>query len=649
MARIAMFFVISTILTPLTLVSLAKGDTEDSPASTERDQGIDYGTYVEYQQARYPDATQILGMDTWYKWTAGNQYFWRGLTIHTEGGVDLFRLLLSVPRQERFHRLGVINDPACESPTKPDSHGLSLDQWKEAEKKALHAKYQKANPDKTLSLEEAVQMEEAVYGRPSGIIGLRLFKNPRFQPDEWDVTEYLKSPDQVEPPYLVGMSCAVCHVSFEPTNPPADIANPAWENLSPVVGNQFLEEGRLFTAGLTSENFVWHIANTQQPGTSDTSRISSDFINNPNAINSIYQLAARLELKAPEKISDKQREFLLQMPEEIWKEDFDPKQQTLKTAHVLKDGADSMGVAIASLRVYVNIGMFVLSPEEMENFKSGKPFSTMFQDSLATGAKGQARGVAQAPFRIADARSSPAVPGAPRNFWLLTEERMPAMEQFLIAASAMTPRLDAHSLQDDPLESFGTNVDSVKAYLQQDQDAVLAGMAVFNETCGRCHSSKPAPMASEDGYTWEQFEEFRKDNYFSDDKRYSISEVQTNMARALATNAKGPDRHAPSGHIWEDFSSQAYKDQPPAEALVRLFNPLNPLDPIQFQPSGGGMGYYRTPSLVGMWATAPYFHNNGLGDYVQDPSVDGRLRSFEDAIDKLLWPEKRLGSERSRS
>ncbi len=49
------------------------------------------------------------------------------------------------------------------------------------------------------------------------------------------------------------------------------------------------------------------------------------------------------------------------------------------------------------------------------------------------------------------------------------------------------------------------------------------------------------------------------------------------------------------------------------------------------------------PSLIGIWATAPFFHNNALGAYTADPSVAGRMRAFDDATQKLLWPEKRLG------
>src|SRR5207245_11270723 len=56
-------------------------------------------------------------------------------------------------------------------------------------------------------------------------------------------------------------------------------------------------------------------------------------------------------------------------------------------------------------------------------------------------------------------------------------------------------------------------------------------------------------------------------------------------------------------------------------------------------------GYYRTPSLVSVWSSAPLFHNNMLGKFTGDPSVAGRMDAFNDAVEKLLWPEKRLNKD----
>ncbi len=49
------------------------------------------------------------------------------------------------------------------------------------------------------------------------------------------------------------------------------------------------------------------------------------------------------------------------------------------------------------------------------------------------------------------------------------------------------------------------------------------------------------------------------------------------------------------------------------------------------------------PDEYGLWTFAPFLHNNFLGDYTGDPSVEGRLRAFDDAVEKLLWPERRDG------
>ncbi len=66
--------------------------------------------------------------------------------------------------------------------------------------------------------------------------------------------------------------------------------------------------------------------------------------------------------------------------------------------------------------------------------------------------------------------------------------------------------------------------------------------------------------------------------------------------------------------------------------------------PDKFAAPGGGPGYYRVPSLIAVWATAPFLHNNALGMYTGDPSVSGRIKAFNDAAEKLLWQEKRLGA-----
>ena len=128
--------------------------------------------------------------------------------------------------------------------------------------------------------------------------------------------------------------------------------------------------------------------------------------------------------------------------------------------------------------------------------------------------------------------------------------------------------------------------------------------------------------------------DFLENNFLSTEERIPIDVVQTNAARALATNAT-------RGHVWDNFSSETYKTLPAAGANRRRDLPDGSTH--KFSPPGGGPGYYRVPSLIGIWATAPFLHNNALGTYTGDPSVAGRMQAFDDAVQKLLWPDKRLG------
>ena len=47
------------------------------------------------------------------------------------------------------------------------------------------------------------------------------------------------------------------------------------------------------------------------------------------------------------------------------------------------------------------------------------------------------------------------------------------------------------------------------------------------------------------------------------------------------------------------------------------------------------------PSLISLWSTAPFLLNNSVGKFNSSPSVQARMDSFNDSIEKMLWPEKR--------
>lgn len=123
--------------------------------------------------------------------------------------------------------------------------------------------------------------------------------------------------------------------------------------------------------------------------------------------------------------------------------------------------------------------------------------------------------------------------------------------------------------------------------------------------------------------------DFWANNFLSSEVRLPVTVIKTQASRALASNGL-------KGHIWEDFCSDGYKNLP-AVGNITWWNPFTQKEE-PFTAPGGGRGYYRPPSLIGLWATAPFLHNNSVGLFNNDPSVKGRLAAFEEGIRRLLAP-----------
>ena len=411
----------------------------------------DYG----YAKGYLTDA-QREGRDTWYFWTGGNEKFWIKMAELTEGNVNLLAYVDSRLHGRRFATLGAITQPGCRAATKPDQYGLWMDDCD-----------QPAVP--------------GVPGGPSGVVGLRRFPNPGFDPANWNAEEYFKHPGKMQPPYLIGMACGFCHVGFNPLNPPENPELPRWVNLAGAIGNQYWEEGRLFNLRMPPTDFRWHVGNRQPPGTSDTSRFATDHINNPNAINAVFNLAHRpTETEKMKDGSDR------------------------AVHHILKDGADSIGVAGASLRVYVNIGM------------CGDYWLTLHDPVM--GRK------PQSPFLIDTARKN-------CEDWRQTEARMENAESFLKTIRPMR-------LKEAP---------GGAGFLTADEEALRRGKMAFADKCARCHSSKQPPLeistdrAKVEAWFRESVAsaDFLENNFLSDDRRYPVYQIGTNIARAAAHQRDG--------------------------------------------------------------------------------------------------------------
>lgn len=567
-------------------------------------QGMDNGITLS------PDA--IAGRNSWNLWAAGSQGFIEWLATQGYGMSDTLRMLDSRKRSNRFEDLGLINEPGFKQAEKPDRWGVWLDVPEDGSSQG--------RIDRMVA-EEGIN--ERVYGRSTGVLGLRLFPNPKFNKEaqaKWDPErfydlddDYSMNPDLVRP-YMVGMTCGVCHIAPHPLHPPENPNEPEWENLVSGLGNQYIKEGRVFATNLRPpkagepSSFLWEMINSQPPGTSDTSRMATDHINNPNAINAIFHLSERLRVARDDPNAN---ETMSEATQRLTPDDPNPR----FVPHVLKDGADSVGVPGATIRVYVNIGLF------------SEYWLTCHKPLLGIRH--------QQPFEIEKAQKNSV-------YWQATEDRLKNIATFLSSLRPM-PLAEAKWRDRDGKERSGAE------WITNDQNVMRQGKLVFAENCAQCHSSRRPPNGidpeSDAAIDWFREDvlkdDFLANNFLSEDRRHSIGRLQTNAGRALATNAK-------RGRIWDNFSSETYKTQPVATETIQVYNPITRKDndytfDLKKKKINHSLGYYRTPSLIAIWTSAPFLHNNALGIYTGDPSVEGRMTAFEDAAEKLLWPEKRDG------
>ncbi|MEA3211382.1 MAG: hypothetical protein QOE70_4439 [Chthoniobacter sp.] len=571
--------IVKPIITTDTLEDKADGRPPEAFADLATDvfPGMDGGVKL--------TEDEVKGRNTWNLWCGGDEQFWDKMAREGFGLFDLLKTIDSRDREVRLNKYGLINQPGFKKAAKPDKYGLWIDEGT-----------------------EPAGIDPAVFGRPTGLMGFRLFDNPDFKGaavEEWkkhldpatgEAKKFYEDPDfavgkDLIRPYRVGVSCGSCHIAYHPCSPPENPNEPKYENLASAIGNQYIKEGATFAPNVREGGFFCEMLKTQPRGTSDTSRIATDNINNPNAINPIFLLGVREKLQVEEELAGGSL-ALAQFT----------KPKTL-VAHILKDGADSIGIPGATIRVYVNIGMHHQQWLQRHNALIGL--------------------IPQEPFDIATARKN-------STFWLATEQKVPNVAAFF-------RRLEPYHLEDamEKGEAVG------KKYITEDAEVMKRGKTVFAENCATCHSSK-RPPAGKDEVEWftEQIltTDFRKDNFFSDEKRYPITRIKTNAGRACGTNAM-------AGHIWDNFSSQTYKELK-SVGTIQVWNPYTEKDE-DFKVPGGGPGYYRTPSLISIWSSAPFLHNNMLGEEPAEPnpSVAGRMKAFDDAVQKLLWPEKRKGKE----
>jgi hypothetical protein len=647
-----------------------------------------YGTSGYFAADTGLNPSERAGREIWYKATAGNDRFHTYVFQQRIGVlIDWFRILNSRERGDRFAAWGLINDPDCCQPGSDGCPARSYQEtygfdWCPGDEALLGFVGREGYRDPACDFAEGPaaagdphgdgsQRQSACdlkFGTSSGALGLRKFPNPRFdavrwrqlnggQSDSWKgyngpLSEDPKNSDSrisrlrdgsIEPPFLLGMACGACHIAFDPLAPPDDPANPKWENIRGVIGNQYARLSEVMASGMPVNSLEWQVFAHARPGSTDTSAVPTDQVNNPGTQNTLINIGQR-PLFANEKV-DRWRKVSSCPPgadeRACWCEPgrdgkcWQKNEQLQSVHHILKGGGDSVGIDLAVQRVYINIGSCSEScwVNHLTDLRELDP---------------QQRGYGQTAMDIGQCRRD-----CP-NFRAI-EDRVNNVVDFLLS-----PRLDATDLR-QARELQARRSDPGASYSQIDliddlerefgSGAVGRGSRLFAQNCARCHSSQPGPVESRDFYA-DADGDGRRDDFLSDDAAVPVSEVGTFRCRALHSNHM-------QGHVWEEFSSTSYKERA-ADANIP-------------ETADGGRGYYRNISLLNLWAHAPFMHNNALGPEIcgepanrrndfyrethvddsgrlrddppgcwrYDPSVEGRYRLYKASMERLLNPQQR--------
>ncbi|QID19914.1 cytochrome c [Nitrogeniibacter mangrovi] len=642
------------------------------------------------------DASQCAGRLIWFKATAGNDRF-NTYVFQQRMGVliDWFRVLRSDQRDDRFRAWGVINDPGCCTPGDPNCPAKSLDEtygfdWCPGDAELLKYVGKPGYRDPACDFKDAAlkagdphgpedQRQSAcdlAFGTSAGALGFRKFPNPRFDRDQWIALngragswagyakpipaaggsgEPAKSrlmDGSVEPPFLIGTACGSCHIAFDPLNPPKDPAHPAWENIKGLQGNQYSRISEIMVSGMATNTLEWQMFAHARPGTTDTSAIPNDQVNNPGTINALINIPQRPVFAGEQVLRWHKTRACEGQPEAVcWCEPgregkcWEKSLQTETVHHILKGGEDSIGALGAIQRVYFNIGSCSEAcwMNHLSDLRQLDP---------------QQRGFGQTPFDIGQCRRD-----CP-NFRAI-EDRLDNVLDFFMSAEARAT--DLREAREHELRKISPTAEYSDQDLIADLNAefgdgaVARGEQIFKQTCARCHSSSPEAAAGNfdaiDFHKTDPKSGLRAD-WMGNDQATLVSEVGTFRCRALHSNHM-------SGHIWAQFGSETLRARPP--------------DPNVKEPSDGGRGYYRNISLLNLWAHAPFMHNNAIGPelcgqpankanafyamrpryvdardlsllppekqpacWAYDPSVTGRYDLFKASVDALLHPDQRM-------
>ena len=620
-------------------------------------------------------ASERAGREIWFFATAFNDRFYTYTYPQRLGGaIDWYRILAAKNKRDLFQGWGAIPDPDCCIPGDPDCPAKSLEetfgfQWCKGDDQLLKFVGKGGYLDPACDFSDAPfdatsphgvrdQRQDSCdlqFGTSTGALGLRKFPNPRFDPARWKslngslatwdgyraaLSRDQASPDartsrlfdgSIEPPFRIGMACGACHIGYNPLNPPADSNNPKWENIDGLIGNQYSRISELMGSGLSRHQLEWQFIAQARPGTVDTSALPMDTVANPGTVNAIINLAKRpvaehrvLKWRKASSCPGGETTCWCE-PQRVGK-CWQLGERVEAVHNILKGGEDSIGAADAIQRVYFNIASCAEQCwiNHVPDLRAVDPAQ---------------RNYGQTPFEIGQCRRDCA------SFRAI-EDRLENLVAFLMTARPAdlwkARGLSSPVALDVALDSeFG-------------EGSVALGQQVFARRCANCHSSQTPPYDNVDFRAVDPNDPTLRIDWLSNGRPILATRVGTNAARALHSN------HMAS-RVWDQYAARDLHERAPDPALKEVMK-------------GGGRGYYRPASLLGLWASAPFMHNDAIGPetcgkpsaaaadlyvspYVDrdgkplanpppcwpfDPSVEGRWKLYLASMEELLYPDKRV-------
>ena len=615
------------------------------------------------------------GREIWFFATAYNDRFYTYTYPQRLGGaIDWYRILAAKNRRELFRTWGAVPDPDCCIPGDANCPAKSLDEtfglaWCPGDQELLKFVGKEGYRDPACDFQDAsfdtgtphgpVDQRQTPcdlrFGTSTGVLGLRKFPNPRFDPAKWnklngssatwdgfraELAANALSPDEpatrlfdasVEPPFRIGMACGACHIGYDPLRPPTDPSNPQWENINGLVGNQFSRMSQILGSGLSRHQLEWQLIAQSRPGTIDTSALPMDTVSNPGTVNAIINFARR-PLAEHRVLKWRKASSCPAGEATCWCEPANPgkcwlhSEQIERVPNILKGGEDSVGYAEAVQRVYFNIGSCAEQCwiNHIPDLRAVDPAQ---------------RNYGQTPFEIGQCRRDCA------SFRAI-EDRLDAIVAFLLTARPSdlwkARRLPSPEALDASLDAeFG-------------EGAVALGRQVFAQTCAKCHSSQDPPYDKVDFRATDAKDPTLRLDWLSNGRPLLASRIGTHPARALHSN------HMAS-RIWDQYAARDLHDRAIDPKLPEVLK-------------GGGRGYYRPVSLLSLWAFAPFMHNDAIGPevcstpadpaldfYVSpyvgadgkpllnppscwpfDPGIEGRWKLYKASMHELLHPDRRI-------